>query len=269
MSLTESNHTAPSYSFAHYCEEMDKVEEEKYFNENFSNPEEAFGPHNGCTSTCKGTGWIPINKHNMAQPYRGLWAQADFDCPSEDGYHMVPCPSCQGMHEELDEHIVKQDSKFVLRSKKSNKDLGSYSSKKGAEKREKQVEYFKHVNEDSELPGKDGDQEHKDALKDADDSREADSDKKQKSKERRAQKEKKRQDKKLLPYEFLTQADAEKNATHLGIKGSHTSGNGIWSPGSSENVLRDAVYKKKAKQKASGKFRTEEIIRTVKKVLKG
>ena len=45
--------------------------------------------------------------------------------------------------EELDEIIKKTDNEYCLQSKKG-KNLGCYSSKAGAEKREKQVRYFKH-----------------------------------------------------------------------------------------------------------------------------
>ena len=49
---------------------------------------------------------------------------------------------------ELREHIVKSGSKYKLVSKKSGKNLGTYDSKAGAEKRERQVQYFKHMSED-------------------------------------------------------------------------------------------------------------------------
>ena len=47
----------------------------------------------------------------------------------------------------LQEHIVKRKNKFCLLSKKSGKNLGCYRSRKGAKKREKQVQYFKHLKE--------------------------------------------------------------------------------------------------------------------------
>ena len=47
----------------------------------------------------------------------------------------------------LQEHIVKRKNKFCLISKKSGKNLGCYRSRKGAKKREKQVQYFKHLKE--------------------------------------------------------------------------------------------------------------------------
>ena len=43
------------------------------------------------------------------------------------------------------EHIEKIGSEYRLVSKKSGKNLGTYPSKAGAEKREKQVNYFKHL----------------------------------------------------------------------------------------------------------------------------
>lgn len=42
------------------------------------------------------------------------------------------------------DHIVKRGSKYCLISKKSNKNLGCYPSRSGAQKRERQVQYFKH-----------------------------------------------------------------------------------------------------------------------------
>jgi hypothetical protein len=42
------------------------------------------------------------------------------------------------------EHIVKVGSQYRLVSKSTGKNLGTYLSRKGAEKRERQVQYFKH-----------------------------------------------------------------------------------------------------------------------------
>lgn len=46
----------------------------------------------------------------------------------------------------LDEHIVKTGSGYKLLSKKTGKSLGSAKTKSGIEKRERQVQYFKHLN---------------------------------------------------------------------------------------------------------------------------
>ena len=50
---------------------------------------------------------------------------------------------------EVDEHIKKVGSEYELVSH-TGKNLGKYPSKAGAEKREKQVNYFKHANEELE-----------------------------------------------------------------------------------------------------------------------
>ena len=47
----------------------------------------------------------------------------------------------------VDEHIVKVKGGYELKSKHGNKNLGKYPTRAGAEKREKQVQYFKHVGE--------------------------------------------------------------------------------------------------------------------------
>ena len=43
----------------------------------------------------------------------------------------------------LNEHIVKVKDGYRLVSKKTGKNLGTYPSKSGAEKRERQVQFFK------------------------------------------------------------------------------------------------------------------------------
>ena len=46
---------------------------------------------------------------------------------------------------EIDEHIVKVKGGYELKSKKTGKNLGKYPTRAGAEKRERQVQYFKHA----------------------------------------------------------------------------------------------------------------------------
>lgn len=76
--------------------------------------------------------------------------------------------------------------------------------------------------------------------------------------QRRKQKEREHDAKKLLPYEYTSQKEAERAASHLGLHGSHTAGNGIYKPGSSEYALRDAVHRKKQKQKMRGGYLRRE-----------
>lgn len=52
--------------------------------------------------------------------------------------------------EVLEETIKKNNNKYCLISKK-RKNLGCYRSKKSAKKREKQVNYFKHIKKEEEL----------------------------------------------------------------------------------------------------------------------
>lgn len=51
------------------------------------------------------------------------------------------------MESLVDEHIVKVKGGYELKSKKTGKNLGKYPTKAGAEKRERQVQYFKHAHE--------------------------------------------------------------------------------------------------------------------------
>ena len=49
--------------------------------------------------------------------------------------------------DDVNEHIVKVKGGYELKSKHGNKNLGKYPTKSGAEKRERQVQYFKHAGE--------------------------------------------------------------------------------------------------------------------------
>lgn len=50
--------------------------------------------------------------------------------------------------DQFNEHIVKVKGGYQLQSKKTGKNLGTYPTRAGAEKRERQVQYFKHAEED-------------------------------------------------------------------------------------------------------------------------
>lgn len=63
---------------------------------------------------------------------------------------------------QLQEIIRKTGNEYCLYSKKKGKDgkrkkLGCYPTRAGAEKRERQVQYFKHMGEAEEIEGKDSD----------------------------------------------------------------------------------------------------------------
>lgn len=47
--------------------------------------------------------------------------------------------------DELNERIIQKNGKYCLVSKKTDKNFGCYDDKNGAEHREKQVQFFKHM----------------------------------------------------------------------------------------------------------------------------
>lgn len=55
----------------------------------------------------------------------------------------------KGPEETTNEHIVKVKGGYRLVSKKTGRNLGTYPTKAGAKKRERQVQYFKHMGEDA------------------------------------------------------------------------------------------------------------------------
>lgn len=58
--------------------------------------------------------------------------------------------SCEKIKQvkKVKEHVIKTDSGYKLVSKKTGKNLGTATSKAGIMKREREVEYFKHMHED-------------------------------------------------------------------------------------------------------------------------
>jgi hypothetical protein len=66
------------------------------------------------------------------------------------GYKPVPgkAPYSDDSCEKIKEHVVKTGSGYKLVSKKTGKNLGTATSKAGIMKREREVEYFKHMHED-------------------------------------------------------------------------------------------------------------------------
>ena len=58
----------------------------------------------------------------------------------------------------LKEHIIKTGGGYKLVSKKTGKNLGTAKTKAGIMKRERQVQYFKHMHEDAPAMGVGGGQ---------------------------------------------------------------------------------------------------------------
>jgi hypothetical protein len=56
--------------------------------------------------------------------------------------------------DKINDHIVKVKGGYELKSKHGNKNLGKYPTRAGAEKRERQVQYFKHTDKEIETEDK-------------------------------------------------------------------------------------------------------------------
>jgi hypothetical protein len=57
------------------------------------------------------------------------------------------------IYDIINETIKKRGNKYCLISKQNKRNLGCYNTKTGAEKREKQVQYFKNVKEETSMSG--------------------------------------------------------------------------------------------------------------------
>jgi len=49
-----------------------------------------------CGGQCEGTGFVPIFKDEIEEPFKTLWLEAEKKKPSDDGWHFVKCPDCEG-----------------------------------------------------------------------------------------------------------------------------------------------------------------------------
>lgn len=73
-------------------------------------------PKTMCKGQCEGTGWIPhkhtkLYKDSDLQPvadpsdklYDQLWEEAEKVAPTDDGWHFLKCPDCNGTGKDTNE----------------------------------------------------------------------------------------------------------------------------------------------------------------------
>ena len=53
-------------------------------------------PKTMCNGQCEGTGRVPISSDDTEEPFKTLWLEAEKKKPTDDGYHFVVCPECNG-----------------------------------------------------------------------------------------------------------------------------------------------------------------------------
>lgn len=50
-----------------------------------------------CLGMCEGTGFVPVKKdEEQDERFIALWEEAEKEKPSDDGWHFVKCPDCNG-----------------------------------------------------------------------------------------------------------------------------------------------------------------------------
>jgi hypothetical protein len=53
-------------------------------------------PETMCPGQCEGTGSVPVARDDIEEPFHTLWLEAEVKNPSDDGWHFVKCPDCNG-----------------------------------------------------------------------------------------------------------------------------------------------------------------------------
>jgi hypothetical protein len=49
-----------------------------------------------CKGQCEGLGWVPVHRNDMEEPWHTLWLEAEAKKQTDDDYHFVKCPDCNG-----------------------------------------------------------------------------------------------------------------------------------------------------------------------------
>ena len=49
-----------------------------------------------CEGQCEGTGFVPIHRDDDDPKFKALWVEAEAKSPSDDAWHFVTCPDCNG-----------------------------------------------------------------------------------------------------------------------------------------------------------------------------
>lgn len=62
-------------------------------------------PDTMCLGQCEGMGVVPISEDDIDEPWRALWLAAEAEKPSDDGYHFVTCPDCNGTRLRIKEGV--------------------------------------------------------------------------------------------------------------------------------------------------------------------
>jgi hypothetical protein len=61
-----------------------------------------------CKGRCQGTGVVPVSlEYATDSRFIELWHKAEKECPSEDDWHFVDCPDCDGTGKKLDKTAAK------------------------------------------------------------------------------------------------------------------------------------------------------------------
>lgn len=58
-------------------------------------------PETMCDDQCEGTGVVPCAKDDHDPIYQKLWREAEERKTSDDGWHFVKCPGCNGTGKRL------------------------------------------------------------------------------------------------------------------------------------------------------------------------
>lgn len=53
-------------------------------------------PATMCQGDCEGTGYVPIKRDDPSPVYQALWDEAEAKEATDDGWHFVCCPDCNG-----------------------------------------------------------------------------------------------------------------------------------------------------------------------------
>lgn len=98
---TGSNVIVCTKQYSLTCQWANEMRRERKMRIEFTDRYKATGipypnPETVCLGQCEGMGMVPIHKDNTEEPFHTLWLEAEAKKPTDDSYHFVICPDCNG-----------------------------------------------------------------------------------------------------------------------------------------------------------------------------
>lgn len=77
-------------------------------------------PETMCKGLCEGTGWVPVLRDCDDPVLRDLWLAAEAIEPTDDDYHFVVCPECDGTRLAPEDQPMTPEQQAWVRAQRND-----------------------------------------------------------------------------------------------------------------------------------------------------